>query len=181
MRTLEYVNECLKTMGNLDTFGTKKEIKELPNILHDDEELLYLTSGFLDGNTWLISCTNERIIFLDKGMIYGLKQKEIPLDKINSVEHSKGLMFGKITVWDGAAQFTIENIQKTALDPMINTINKAIKDFKNRNNNNNFVNNGNDNNSDDLVSKLERLAKLKEQGIISEEEFQKGKDKILNS
>ena len=179
MRTLEYVNEQLRSMGSLDTFGTKKEIRELPNILHDDEELLYITSGFLDGNTWLISCTNERIIFLDKGMVYGLKQKEIPLDKINSVEHSKGLMLGKITIWDGAAQITIENIQKKSLDPMLNTINSAIKAFKNTTNNN--INNiDNTINDEDIVSKLERLARLKEQGILSEEEFLQGKLKILS-
>ena len=179
MRTQEYVDERIKSMPNIDKFGTKKEVKELPNILHDDEELLYITSGFLDGNTWLVSCTNERIIFLDKGMIYGLKQKQIPLDKVNSVEHSKGLLLGKITIWDGASKFTIDNIQKNALDPMVNCINDAIKQYKNNVNNLNS-NNSNNNLDDDIVSKLERLAKLKEQGILSEEEFQQGKFKILN-
>ena len=34
--------------------------------------------------------------------------------------------------------------------------------------------------TDDFISKLERLAKLKEQGILTEEEFQAQKMKILN-
>ena len=36
------------------------------------------------------------------------------------------------------------------------------------------------NNEINIVEQLEQLSKLKEQGILSEEEFQKGKNKILN-
>lgn len=85
MRSEEYILEKIREMDKVDSFGTKKEIKELPNILKDDEELIYITSGFNDGNTWLIACTDKRILFLDKGMIFGLKQKEIPLDKVHSI------------------------------------------------------------------------------------------------
>ena len=60
-------------MGD-DQFFTKKELKHLPEILREGEQLLAFTSGIMDGNTWLISLTDRRIIFLDKGMIWGLKQ-----------------------------------------------------------------------------------------------------------
>ena len=166
-------------MGTLDTWGTKKEIKELPAILHDNEELLYITSGTLEGNTWLISCTNERVIFLDKGMVFGLKQKEIPLDRINSIEHSKGLVLGKIIIWDGASKSTIENVTKVTIDPMVATINNAMKELKNPTK---VVANAEPVKSeDDFIAKLERLAKLKEQGILDEEEFKAQKARILNS
>lgn len=179
LRTQEYINERLNSMGNIDSFGTKKEIKELPNILHDDEELLYITSGFLEGNTWLISCTNKRIIFLDKGMVFGLKQKEIPLDKINSIEHKTGLVLGEISIWDGASKIEIKNITKKTIKPMIDILNNSIQEFKNKTNS--FQQENKQGlNEDDIISKLERLAKLKEQGILTEEEFLQGKAKILN-
>ncbi len=106
-RDLNYVQQRIKNMENVDRFGTRKEIKELPSILHPDEDLIYITSGFLDGNTWLIACTNKRVIFLDKGLIYGLKQFEIPLDKINSIGHTKGIFFGKITIWQGSTKYQV--------------------------------------------------------------------------
>ncbi|WP_370543077.1 PH domain-containing protein [Geomicrobium sp. JCM 19055] len=50
-------------------------------MLHDNEVVNYATSGFLEGNTWLVVSTNQRVIFIDKGMVYGIKQKEILLEK----------------------------------------------------------------------------------------------------
>ena len=179
MRTKEYVSERIKSMGNIDSAGTKKEIKELPNILHEDEELLYITSGLLDGTTWLISCTSKRIIFLDKGMIFGLKQKEIPLDKINSIEQKTGLVLGEIHIWDGASKMEIKSISKKTVKPMVDALNEAIQKYKNRANG--FQQSaGQASNEDDVISKIEKLSKLKEQGIISEEEFLQGKAKLLS-
>lgn len=130
MKSGQYINDRMKSMGVLDTFGTKKEIKELQKILHDDEELLYITSGLMDGNTWLITATDRRVIFLDKGFIYGLKQKEIPLEKINSIEQSTGLIFGEISIWDGASKSLIKQVNKATVKTMVDTINKAIKEMK---------------------------------------------------
>ncbi|EJD6629509.1 SHOCT domain-containing protein, partial [Proteus mirabilis] len=36
------------------------------------------------------------------------------------------------------------------------------------------------NSGDDLLSKLEKLGKLKESGVLTEEEFQEQKSKLLN-
>lgn len=41
---------------------------------NDGEEVLAFSSGLMDESTWLITLTNTRIIFLDKGMIYGLNK-----------------------------------------------------------------------------------------------------------
>lgn len=79
--TYEEILSRMKELGNIDTFGTKKEIKELPNIMYQGETIEYMMSGLLNGNTWLITCTNKRVLFLDKGMFFGCKQLEIPLEK----------------------------------------------------------------------------------------------------
>ena len=74
--------------------------------------MLAFTSGLMDGNTWLVTLTDRRIIFLDKGMIYGLKQTAIDLDKVNSISGETGIMFGKIAIEDGASQRVIANVWK---------------------------------------------------------------------
>ena len=58
MPTLEEVQAKIKEL-DADIFGTKKEIKFLPQVLRSDEEIFGITSGFLNGNTWLITITNE--------------------------------------------------------------------------------------------------------------------------
>ena len=75
------IKELLREIGD-DQFFTKKELKYLPEILMENEQVLAFSSGLMDGNTWLITLTNERVIFLDKGMLYGLKQTTIDLEKI---------------------------------------------------------------------------------------------------
>ena len=81
MRTLKDIKEMLVKCGAA-IWGTKKEVKELPNIISDDEIITYATSGVYDGHTWLVISTNKRIIFLDKGMFFGVNQIEIPLSKV---------------------------------------------------------------------------------------------------
>lgn len=58
-------------------------------ILKDNENIMYVTSGLYNNNTYLIVCTDLRLLFLDKGMIYGLKFHEFPFEKINSVSYKK--------------------------------------------------------------------------------------------
>ncbi len=174
MPTLKEIQEQLKTLGTWNTFGTKKEIKSLPDVLSDNEQIKYLTSGWMDGNTWLITCTNKRVIFLDKGLLYGMKQLEIPLEKINSITQKTGLMFGEIHIWDGASKKQIRNVAKTTVKPFADAVNQAIEDIKTQS-----VAPAPQQNVD-IAGQLEKLAGLKEKGILSEEEFQAQKQKLLN-
>mgnify|MGYP003095368395 FL=1 len=175
--TYEEIMKRLKELKQVDTFGTKKELKELPNIMYSGETLEYVASGFMDGNTWLIACTNKRVLFLDKGMLFGCKQLEIPLEKINSIETSKGLLLGKIKIWDGASAMKIDNIQKYALQPFVNAVNNArealknpIKPLEKEQPIQEEV---------DYIRELEKLAGLRDKGIITDEDFEAKKKQIL--
>ena len=174
MSKIEYVNNKIKEIGFKNTFPVRKEIKEMANILQDDEELVYAISGITEGDTWLISCTDRRVIFLNNGFVYGLKQKEIPLNRINSIEQSKGFVYGKIAIWDGASKIEIGNILKPTIPIMVETINKAIDDAKKNTQ-------PQQSNSIDVSEQLEKLASLRDRQIVTQDEFEKQKAKILNS
>lgn len=174
--TLKEVQKQLKRIKTADIFGTKKEIKYLPEILAHDEKIRCLTSGMMDGNTWLVVCTSKRVIFLDKGMFYGLKQAEIPLNKINSINQSAGFFFGTISIWYGTSSLVMTNVKKKSIKYFVHSTNKAIEDLDN-----NRREEGNeDNNLKDIVAdELMKLAKLKEQGVLTQEEFDQQKAKLL--
>ncbi len=174
MQTLEEIQAQITALGKIDSFGTKKEIKYLPEILSDSERILGLTSGFLDGNTWLIVCTNKRLVFVDKGLIYGLKQLEMPLEKISSIEQKMGLMMGSITVSAGSSKMQIDNVLKEFVKPFVAVVNQARDALKAAQT---PVLQASQ--PIDVVSQLERLAALKTQGILTEEEFQGQKRKML--
>lgn len=173
---IEY-SRIAKEIGD-DQFFTKKELKHLPEILSDGEQVLAFTSGLMNGNTWLVTLTDRRIIFLDKGMIYGLKQTAIDLDKINSVSGQTGILFGKIIIEDGASSRLINNVWKKTVVTFSNKVRDAIETRKLalRHGSAQQVTGGGD---DDVVTKLEKLAALLEKGIINQEEFAQQKTKIL--
>jgi hypothetical protein len=167
---VEY-SRIAKEIGD-DQFFTKKELNHLPQILGDGEQVLAFTSGLMDGNTWLITLTDRRIIFLDKGMIYGLKQTTIDLDKVNAVTGETGIIFGTIRIEDGAKERKIENVWKKTVVRFTNKARDAMESRKRPRHTSPAPN-------DDVVSKLERLASLKDKGVLSQQEFEQQKAKLL--
>ena len=67
-----------QTTGD-DRFFTKKELYHLPKMLMDEEQLLAFSSGLMDGNTWLIALTDRRVVFLDKGLLFGTRQTTVSI------------------------------------------------------------------------------------------------------
>lgn len=123
------IRKIFEERGVLKQFGVKKEIKDLPEHIDDQggEIILYACDGLTDGNTWLMVCTNKKLLFLDKGMIYGLKKIEIPIKKINSTSFKSGIVLGRIIIYHGSSSITVDNIDKSALQPMVDAINSALK------------------------------------------------------
>ncbi|TCW83476.1 hypothetical protein C5O80_16180 [Burkholderia sp. SRS-46] len=131
----------------------------------------------MDGNTWLIVLTDHRVLLLDKGMIYGLKQISINLDKINSVSGTTGIMFGEIRIEDGASERIIKNVWKKTVVPFTNKVSDAIRAYTRASHQAAAA--PAQPAADDVVSILERLAALKERGILTDAEFAEQKAKIL--
>ena len=163
-----------KEMGD-DQFFTKKELNYLPKILQDGEQILGFSSGLMGNNTWLITLTEKRVIFLDKGMIYGLKQETIPLNRINAISCSTGLLFGTIVITDGAKDRTIKNVLKRTVKNFTNRVQEAIDQLNNSNKQAPIQP------QEDPYTKLEKLAGLRDKGIISDTEFEAEKKKILEN
>ena len=172
---LQNILKQIQDLGEVDTFGTKKEIKFLPEILEDGERILGLTSGMMGGSTWLIVCAPKRVILLDKGLVFGLEQKEFLLKDISSVEFKQGLTLGAIKITASSSTMKIENVEKASAKNFVETINSARaklenkKEYKDRE----------DKQEDGLVSKLKELSQMKDLGILSEDEFLKAKEKLL--
>lgn len=170
--TKEAVEAQITALGDFHQFFTRKEIDYLPEVLNAGETIQALTSGHYDGNTWLIVVTDKRLLFLDKGMVYGGRQVEIPLSQISASSSNTGLMFGEIGIATAGGSKTIGMIPKEDVAKVSqiisNLINKTpgVEALPKE--------------SNDTIAQLERLAELKKQGILTEEEFQQQKKKLLS-
>lgn len=165
---LDVIKQQLKDANVENLFGTKT----LPDIIDIDggEKILYAANAFIETHSILAVCTNKRVIFLDHGLIYGSKSTNIPLDMINGVSYSKGLMLGSISVTNGAITTQIENMQPYPAKKMAETIKQAAADFKQTS--------AQSNSSNDLLQ-LRELKQLLDDGVITEEEFIAKKKQIL--
>ncbi len=167
------VDEQIKNLGDFYQWFTKKEIKYLPEVLDEGEEIKAMTSGVHEGNTWLIVVTTRRVLFLDKGMIYGLKQMEMPLAQITSVSHKTGIMFGEIEIDTAGGKKKIETISKKDVTKVAAIISDLVKHVHSS------PSVPQQTQQIDIASQLEKLAELKEKGILTEEEFLSQKAKLL--
>ena len=188
MLTLKQINEQIKALPHKYIFYTRKEIRYLPNIMNDDERILALTSGFMKNRSWLCVCTNRRVLFLDRGMFFGLRQLQMNLDRIQAIDSSFGLAFGSIRVWDGAASMEVGLILKSSVAPFVKTVQDAMDKYKRlmvhelsavATNAHNTATQVGSLGQNQLIGELERLAKLKADGHLSEQEFADAKKKLI--
>ncbi len=178
MPTLEQIRLQIKSIDGLSTLLGKREIKELPNILWENENVENLIQGTYNNGNGILVATNTRLIFIDKGLVFGLKVEDFPYDKISSIQYSTGLLLGKLTIFASGNKAVIDNVDKQRVRIFGDVVRNKISSKDTVETPTNQSQQKKDN-SDDVVSKLERLAKLKEQGILTEEEFNQQKLKIL--
>lgn len=127
---------------NIDSFGTKKELKVLPEYLENDEVVFALASGIMSQtktsnsfdwgtNTWLVVLTNERFLFLDHAMLTkSVDTQSVRHDSVQAVSASQGLVLGKIQVDLGSRVIVIDNCQKAAVRVIADLANKWLRELK---------------------------------------------------
>jgi hypothetical protein len=169
------IDQQIANLGDFDQWFTKKERNHLHEVMVPGETIHAMTSGFLDGNTWLVTVTDRRVLFLDKGMIFGLKQMELPLSQISAISHKTGLLLGKIEVSTAGGTKLIDMIEKKD----VTKVAQIISELVNRTRNGQLAPQPFQG-TPDVASQLERLAALKNQGILTEAEFQQQKAKLLS-
>lgn len=183
-----------------DRFFTTKELDVLPKILSTNEQVLSFSSGMMDGSTWLIVLTDARVMFVDKGMIFGLKQTSIDLENIVTIDGQTGLIMGTIRISTAAGPNEIRNVWKSTVNPFVNKVRSAVAA---RRRGEQLLSPGTDGSSQqppvetrdlrptsptaqpspsaptDITAQLERLARLHKAGALDDADFAAAKAKLL--
>ncbi|MBZ0263365.1 PH domain-containing protein [bacterium] len=159
----QIVDEQIKALeGTFDTFGTKKEIEYLPEILNPEETIHALASGMLRGTTWLLIVTDKRVIFVDKKMVGGLEQVDFPLSRISGVQHKQGNIKGEITLTVEGVEQSILNVSNKYVTKVAGVISDLLDERF------------------DVAGQIEKLADLVSRELLTEEEFLTRKKKLLD-
>ena len=146
--------------------GAKARIIPLPEVIEP--------TSFVIGN--------EKIIIPEPTHIAIYSLKDFQLEKISSIQYQSGMMFGKIIIYASGNKATIQNVQKDAARGFCDNLRALISRREERLARRSVVPNGPQNPAPaDTIEKLERLAALKEKGVLSDEEFQEQKKQILRT
>ncbi len=176
MPTMDDINEQISAIPDPYIFWTRKEIRNLPKVIDDHEKIVGLTSGMVDGKTWLAVCTTRRLIFLNCRMFIGMEQIQMPLDRVQSIDHQFTLFFGSISIFDGVNVFYMRMIRKSAILPFVKATEEAMFTFRHGQTTAGVTVKTE---SADVATQLSKLAELKEKGYLTDEEFQTQKRKLL--
>ena len=171
----QYVDDQLAKLDSKRRLGVGKELKYLHEHINQGENILGHTRGFYDGTTWLICVTDRRLLFLDRNFGWGMKTTEIPLTSVGSVNYQTKLLGGNITVTASGSEKHIGKMKKQDVKDIAALISDAAEKL------NSVV--GRNANAIQEVSKmdeLKKLAELKDSGILTDEEFNKQKAKLLS-
>lgn len=179
MPTLEEIKAQLQHLDGTSKFLGRKEIKELPAILWEDEKLEKLVQGRYGNGMGVLVATNKRLVFVDKGLI-SLRVEDFPYKNVSSIQYQTGMVFGKITIFTSGNKADIDQIDKKQAKDFAEYVRNRISNYETKEAPvDSTVSTTPVQSGEDFISQLERLATLKEKGILSEEEFQSQKQRIL--
>lgn len=173
MATLDEIKKQIKNLNTGSKLLGMKEIKALPDILWEDEKLEKLVQGFYENGNGILIATDKRLVFVDKGMIYGIRVEDFPYNKISSIQYQTGILGGKITIFASGNKAEIKRVAKAQAKNFGDYVRARISKIQNN------LNNTNQHTEDDMTIQLEKLATLKQKGILTEEEFNAKKKLIL--
>jgi hypothetical protein len=169
---LDEIKDELEKLDINPTIFARKEIRELPEILSADEKIVYLVEGRnkTSKHHIILVATDRRLIFVDKEFMYGLKVEDFSYDKVSSIQYKKELMLASINIHtadniveiDGVGKYYAELFCEKARDFM----SRPKEYFQTKS-------------EPTVLDQLEQLGRLKESGVLTEEEFAEQKKKLL--
>ncbi|MDR2819443.1 MAG: PH domain-containing protein [Desulfovibrio sp.] len=88
-----------------------KELKALPEILREGENLLAVASGQMDNHTHLVVVTNARLLAIFKGIV-GQSDFEIPIADVRGVNVKSGILMADLVIDAGGQIKKLTQVDK---------------------------------------------------------------------
>ncbi|MDN4012779.1 PH domain-containing protein [Chryseobacterium gambrini] len=176
-RLKEIKNQMEGLRASLSMF-TKGEIKELPYILDPDEVILAITDAQFAKTTdaGILLTTPKRMISVSKAMFSPAKVNEFLNEDILEVSFVKNFVSPNIRIHTKDKMFEFESFfNKDYAEDFYQFISKIY----NREDVSETSSAEHDVISESVLEQLEKLGKLRENGILTEEEFTLQKKKLL--
>ena len=156
----------------------KKHTKAAKEHLDKDEEIIAVIAGgyetkMLGKDTTLkgiMLATSKRVVFFRKKVV-GYTMEELQYNKINSIETGKKFLGNYINIITSGNVVKMKWIKEGEFDKFVNHLRQRIdkKDVSEKQSSSQL----------DIPEQIKKLSELKDQGILSDEEFELKKKELL--
>ena len=168
------ISEAVEKLGRYSRMMGRREIAHLRNVLNPEERVVALAQGTYERLSSLIVLTDQRLIFLEKGILRE-SVKEFQLNAVSSMSLSKG--------WKGEAlEFTVSGTKGSITQMLVGqgeTLAAAYRQLRNASARSAApavpAPAG-----PDVLGQLEQLGKLRDAGVLTETEFESKKSELLD-
>jgi hypothetical protein len=177
MRTTDNLKEEINLLNlpQAEKLFKKNSFNDLPEILNEFEKIKFFTEVYYDTGTGTLILTNERILFVRRSWLGGLTAHHIYFENINSISFKKGLSFGELHFNVGGENYKMQIVDKKE-GPLFEQY--TWNEIRNRKLN--IAASANKESDEDIINKIEKLAALRDKGILTEDEFQEKKQDLLD-
>lgn len=174
MPSLDEVKSQLRQAG-VTTTDHMRAVGELPRILWEDERIERMIDGAYHKAGGILIATNRRLLFVAKGLLGRFQTEDFAYGRITSIYGDINLRFGTIVVLAAGNASHIEQVNKAKAEEFVRHVRARIAALAEQPR----APTPPQVPSMDTITQLERLSKLRDQGILSEDEFNQQKKKIL--
>lgn len=155
------------------------EMKKLRDILWDNELPEKVITGRYEGKWGVLVATDRRVIFIDKGL-FSLTIEDFSYDRITSIESSTGVIHGSLTIYTSGNKEKFDTVPNDELSAFADHLRGKVRNLAGQNAASastatpiaptpNLS----------VAEELEKMASLLEKGILTQEEFDAQKAKLL--
>jgi PH (Pleckstrin Homology) domain-containing protein/putative oligomerization/nucleic acid binding protein len=158
--------------------GVKKELRNLLDLLYEQELVVNLARGSYDGKQGLVVVTDRRVLFLSEG-IGRHKLEDFPYDKVTSVQSEKGMVNGGLKIFASGNAAVIEAMYPKERAPEIgdyvrSRLHKAPESVAPV-----AESVPPDAVTNDPMEQIRKLGELRDAGLITPDEFEQKKRELL--
>jgi hypothetical protein len=150
-----------------------RKVRLFAENLADNEHIVAGVRGYFRELRGRLVATETRLLFVERKGLFGSVVERFPYSRINEVATSKNILRGDLIINSGGSSEAVRGIQKGLLTPFLTAVQHQLADFRQGGPI------GTPSSNNDVVTQLEKLAALRDRGVLSAEEFQAQKAKLL--
>jgi len=123
------VEEQLKRIGSNFKWWGRSEIRELANILMEDEIIAGCVNGRYSGGFALLCVTNHRLLLVDRKPMF-LTLEDIRFDMISEIDYNSRLLDNTVFIMTPNRSFTFTSWNEHRLRKILNYVQQRVMEVR---------------------------------------------------